>query len=63
MFIMSKSRARSSARRSYRRRVRSSHCRSSSGMNCASSKGCKRTRPSAKRRSFCRKARNTRRKR
>ena len=58
---MAKSRVRSSARRSYRRRVRASHCKSSSGMDCRKSKGCVRTRGSAKRRSFCRKAKNTRR--
>ena len=53
----------SSAKRSYRRRVHKSRCRSKSGTNCPRAAGCMRTRGSAKRRSFCRKAKNTRRRR
>lgn len=51
----------SSARRSYRKRVRSSTCRKRGPATCRRTKGCKYTK--GKKRSFCRKSRNTRRKR
>ena len=45
--------------RSYRRRVRSSKCRGKGPAVCRGSSGCKYA--SGRRRSFCRKSRNTRR--
>ena len=51
-----------SSRRSYRRRVRKSHCRSKGHAACRAAPGCKRARhPSKKHRSYCRKTRNTKR--
>ena len=50
---------RSSARRSYRKRVRSSHCRQKGPAACRGTKGCKYS--SGKKRSFCRKTKNTKR--
>ena len=55
------SRRSASARRSYRRRVKSSHCRGKGPAVCRSKSGCKYTR--GKKRSFCRKSRNTKRRR
>ena len=52
---------RSSAKRSYRRRVRSSKCRGLRLRTCGKTQGCKTS--SGKKRSFCRKAKNTRRRR
>lgn len=49
-----------SARRSYRRRVKSSKCRGLKSTTCNSTSGCKMTK--GKKRSFCRKAKITRRK-
>ena len=57
----SRSRAHSSARRSYRRRVKSSPCRGKGPAVCRSKSGCKYTK--GRKRSFCRKSRNTRRRR
>ena len=51
----------SSARRSYRRRVRGSHCRRKGPVVCRATRGCKYA--SGKKRSFCRKTRITRRRR
>ena len=51
----------SSNRRSYRRRVKSSPCRGKGPAVCRSKSGCKYTK--GKKRSFCRKSRNTRRRR
>lgn len=48
-----------SARRSYRRRVKSSKCRGLKPGMCLAKAGCKMTR--GKKRSFCRKSRSTRR--
>jgi hypothetical protein len=48
-----------SAKRSYRRRVKSSACRGKKGYLCAAKPGCKMTK--GKKRSFCRKSTNTRR--
>ena len=56
-----RSRHSNSGKRSYRRRVRSSHCRGKGRKHCKLANGCKRSRSSMKRRSFCRKAKNTRR--
>ena len=50
---------RSSARRSYRKRIRSSHCRQKGPAACRGTKGCKYS--SGKKRSFCRKTKNTKR--
>jgi len=50
-----------SARRSYRRRVRGSHCRGKGPASCRGRKGCKYA--SGRKRSFCRKVRNTHRRR
>ena len=49
----------SSARRSYRRRVRSSKCRGLKPGMCVAKDGCKMSR--GKKRSFCRKSKSTRR--
>jgi len=49
-----------SARRSYRKRVRASTCRKKGPAACRGTKGCKYTK--GKKRSYCRKSRNTRRK-
>jgi len=51
----------SSTRRSYRRRVRSSKCRGAGPAACRGRTGCKYA--SGKKRSYCRKTRNTRRRR
>ena len=48
-----------SARRSYRRRVKSSHCRGKGPAACRGASGCRRA--SGKKRSFCRKSKNTKR--
>ena len=48
-----------SAKRSYRKRVRSSHCRRKGPAACRGTKGCKYS--SGKKRSFCRKTKNTKR--
>ena len=48
-----------SARRSYRKRVRSSPCRGKGRTTCRATKRCKYT--SGKKRSFCRKVKNTKR--
>ena len=50
---------RSSAKRSYRKRVRSSPCRGKGRTTCRATKRCKYT--SGKKRSFCRKVKNTKR--
>ena len=50
-----------SARRSYRRRVKSSHCRRKGPAACRGTSGCKYT--SGRKRSFCRKSKNTKRRR
>jgi len=50
---------RSSAKRSYRKRVRSSPCRRKGRTTCRATKRCKYT--SGKKRSFCRKVKNTKR--
>jgi hypothetical protein len=50
---------RSSARRTYRKRIRSSHCRQKGPAACRGTKGCKYS--SGKKRSFCRKTKNTKR--
>ena len=50
---------RTSAKRSYRRRVRSSKCRKMRAAICTRTSGCKMAR--GKKRSFCRKTRNTKR--
>jgi len=50
---------RSTAKRSYRRRVRSSKCRTLRGAVCKRTSGCKMAK--GKKRSFCRKSRNTKR--
>ena len=50
---------RTSAKRSYRRRVRTSKCRKLRGAVCKRTSGCKVAR--GKKRSFCRKSRNTKR--
>ena len=49
----------SATRRSYRRRVRSSHCRGKGPASCRGAKGCKYA--SGRKRHFCRKNKNTRR--
>jgi hypothetical protein len=49
-----------SRRRSYARRVKASHCRGKGPAACRGAAGCKVA--SGKRRHFCRKSRNTRRK-
>ena len=51
---------RSSARRSYRKRVRSSPCRGKGPAVCRATKGCKYS-SKGKKRSFCRKTKNTKR--
>ena len=51
----------SATRRSYRRRVRGSHCRGAGPASCRGRAGCKYA--SGKKRSYCRKTRNTRRRR
>ncbi len=51
----------SGAKKSYRRRVRASPCRGKKGYACATAPGCKMSK--GKKRSFCRKSRNTRRRR
>lgn len=51
----------SSTRRSYRRRVRTSKCRGAGPAACRARAGCKYA--SGKKRNFCRKSRNTRRRR
>ena len=48
-----------SARRSYRRRVKGSHCRGKGPAACRGAKGCKRA--SGTKRSYCRKSTNTKR--
>ena len=48
-----------SARRSYRRRVKSSHCRGKGPAACRGASGCRVA--SGRKRSFCRKSRNTKR--
>ena len=55
------SRKRSSARRSYRRRVKASACRGKGPAVCRGTSGCKYA--SGKKRSFCRKSKVTRRRR
>ena len=57
----SRARRNSSARRSYRRRVKSSTCRSKGPAACRGTKGCKYTK--GKKRHYCRKNKNTRRRR
>ena len=52
---------RTSAKRSYRRRVRKSHCRRKGPAACRGAAGCKVA--SGRKRSFCRRAHNTRRRR
>ena len=49
------------ARKSYRRRVKGSSCRGKRARTCNKTKGCKHA--SGKKRSFCRKKKNTRRRR
>ena len=49
-----------SARRHYRKQVRSSNCRGKDRGHCRSTMGCKSTR-AGKRKSYCRKIRHTRR--
>ena len=49
-----------SARRHYRKQVKSSNCRGKDRGHCRSTKGCKSTR-AGKRKSYCRKIRHTRR--
>lgn len=51
----------SGAKKSYRRRVRTSKCRGKKGYSCAAAPGCKMSK--GKKRSFCRKSKNTRRRR
>lgn len=51
---------RSSAKRSYRKRVKTSKCRGKRASSCRQAPGCKMS--MGKKRSFCRKSRNTRRK-
>ena len=51
---------RSSAKRSYRKRVKASRCRGKRASSCRQAPGCKYS--MGKKRSFCRKSRNTRRK-
>jgi len=51
----------SKTRRSYRRRVRSSKCRGAGPAACRGRSGCKYA--SGRKRSFCRKTKNTRRRR
>ena len=48
-----------SARRSYRRRVKGSHCRGKGPAACRGASGCKPA--SGRKRSFCRKSKNTKR--
>ena len=50
-----------SARRSYRRRVKGSHCRGKKPQACRAKSGCKPA--SGRKRSFCRKSWNTKRRR
>ena len=50
---------RSSAKRSYRRRVKGSRCRGKRASSCRQAPGCKMS--MGKKRSFCRKTRNARR--
>ena len=50
-----------SARRSYRRRVKGSHCRGKKPRACRAKSGCKPA--SGRKRSFCRKSWNTKRRR
>jgi len=52
-------RLKSSAKRSYRKRVKASHCRKA--RSCRKAKGCKMTK-GGKRKGYCRKVKNTRRK-
>lgn len=49
------------ARKSYRRRVKASSCRGKRARTCTKSHGCKHAK--GKKRSFCRKKKNTRRRR
>jgi len=53
--------SKSSARRSYRRRVRGSKCRGAGPAACRGRSGCKYA--SGRKRNFCRKTKNTRRRR
>ena len=48
-----------SAKRTYRKRVKASHCRKAK--SCRKAKGCKMTK-AGKRKGYCRKVKNTRRK-
>ena len=50
---------RNSAVKSYRRRVRTSHCRGKNRRSCSRSQSCKRAR--GPKRTFCRKRKNTKR--
>lgn len=50
-----------SARRYYRKRVKGSMCTGKAAKSCRKIKSCKNTKRSAKRREFCRKRKNTRR--
>jgi hypothetical protein len=50
---------RSSAKRSYRRRIAHSKCRKLTRAKCSKTRGCKMAK--GKKRTFCRKSRNTRR--
>ena len=52
-----------SARRYYRKRVKGSMCSGKAAKSCRKIKSCKNTRRTGKRRGFCRKRTNTRRKR
>ena len=49
----------SGAKKSYRRKLRASPCRGKKGSSCASAPGCKMSK--GKKRSFCRRSKNTRR--
>jgi large subunit ribosomal protein L40e len=49
------------ARKAYRKRVKSSKCRGVARRTCKSSSGCKTTRHSRKRKSYCRKSKNSKR--
>lgn len=49
----------SGAKKSYRRKLRSSACRGKKGYACAAAPGCKMSK--GKKRSFCRRSKNTRR--
>ena len=60
--VKSRKALRSSAKRSYRRKIKASHCRTKKrGAACKRTEGCKWAKGS--KRSFCRKARNTKRRR